>query len=144
MKGSILSSLVAMTVAPLRMAKGGIRISRRDISEAKKLEARYGELLESVHAIVGRVEGPTFQTTYAGKHAGGRTRCFFSLKHILNRKRLSRSFRVPRKILTSPLRKDPHDFEQEGILARQFVYMTNTVRFLQDETILLQRGKYSR
>lgn len=51
------------------MAKGGIRISRRAISEVKKLEVRYGELLESVHAIVWRAEAPTFQTTYARKHA---------------------------------------------------------------------------
>jgi PAS domain S-box-containing protein len=57
-----------MTGAALRMAKGGIRISLRDISEVKKLEARYGELLELIPAIVWRAEAPTFQITYASKH----------------------------------------------------------------------------
>src|SRR5277367_6576435 len=59
----------AATVTPLRTRDGGVVICFKDITDVKKVEARYGELVETVRAIVWRAELPTFRITYASKQA---------------------------------------------------------------------------
>ena len=59
----------AATVTPLRTRDGGVVICFKDITDVKKIEARYGELVETVRAIVWRAEVPTFRITYASKQA---------------------------------------------------------------------------
>ena len=46
----------AATATPLRTHDGGIVICFKDITDVKKVEARYGELVETVRAIVWRAE----------------------------------------------------------------------------------------
>jgi PAS domain S-box-containing protein len=59
----------AATATPLRTRDGGVVICFKDITDVKKSEARYGELVETVRAIVWRAEVPTFRITYASKQA---------------------------------------------------------------------------
>ena len=59
----------AATVTPLRTRDGGVVVCFKDITDVKKVEVRYGELVETVRAIVWRAEAPTFQATYASKQA---------------------------------------------------------------------------
>ena len=59
----------AATVTPLRTREGGVVICFKDITDVKKVEARYGELVETVRAIVWRAELPTLAITYASKQA---------------------------------------------------------------------------
>ena len=59
----------AATATPLRTRDGGVVICFKDITDVKKIEARYGELVETVRAIVWRAEIPTFRITYASKQA---------------------------------------------------------------------------
>ncbi len=59
----------AATVTPLRTREGGVVICFKDITDVKKVEARYGELVETVRAIVWRAEFPTLAITYASKQA---------------------------------------------------------------------------
>ena len=59
----------AATATPLRTRDGGVVICFKDITDVKKVEARYGELVETVRAIVWRAEFPTLAITYASKQA---------------------------------------------------------------------------
>jgi PAS domain S-box-containing protein len=59
----------AATVTPLRTRDGGVVVCFKDITDVKKVEVRYGELVETVRAIVWRAEAPTFQVTYVNKQA---------------------------------------------------------------------------
>jgi PAS domain S-box-containing protein len=59
----------AATVTPLRTRDGGVVVCFKDITDVKKAEVRYGELVETVRAIVWRAEASTFQATYASKQA---------------------------------------------------------------------------
>ena len=43
--------------------------SKTSLKSVKKVEVRYGELVETVRAIVWRAEAPSFQVTYANKQA---------------------------------------------------------------------------
>jgi PAS domain S-box-containing protein len=58
-----------MTVVPHPAIRGGAIICHQDDSEARRIEVRYGELLDSVRAIVWRAEAPSFHTTFASKQA---------------------------------------------------------------------------
>jgi PAS domain S-box-containing protein len=60
---------LAMTVTPLRTPEGGVVISYKDVSEIKRAEARYGDLVEMVHAIVWRADPLTFQMTFVSRQA---------------------------------------------------------------------------
>jgi PAS domain S-box-containing protein len=59
----------AATVTPLRTRDGGVVVCFKDITDVKKAEVRYGELVETVRAIVWRAEASTLQATYASKQA---------------------------------------------------------------------------
>ena len=57
----------AATATPLRTRDGGVVICFKDITDVKKVETRYGELIETVRAIVWRAEVPTLRITYASR-----------------------------------------------------------------------------
>jgi PAS domain S-box-containing protein len=57
----------AATATPLRTRDGGVVICFKDITDVKKVETRYGELVETVRAIVWRAEVPTLRITYASR-----------------------------------------------------------------------------
>ena len=58
---------LAVTVTPLRTPEGGVVVSHKDISDIKRIEDRYVELVEMVHAIVWRADPVTLQTTFVSR-----------------------------------------------------------------------------
>jgi PAS domain S-box-containing protein len=60
---------LAMTATPLRTPDGGVVLSYKDVSEIKRAEARYGDLVEMVHAIVWRADPVTLRTTFISRQA---------------------------------------------------------------------------
>lgn len=57
-----------LTVTPSPVG-AGVLLLHRDDTAIRKGELRFGELLDSVRAIVWRAEAPTFHTTYVSKQA---------------------------------------------------------------------------
>ena len=55
-----------MRVVPADFLESGAIVTHQNETETKRAETRYGELLDSVRAIVWRAE-PTFRTTYVSK-----------------------------------------------------------------------------
>jgi PAS domain S-box-containing protein len=57
-----------MRVFPADFIESGVIVTHQNDTEMKKSASRYGELLDSVRAIVWRAE-PTFRTTYVSKQS---------------------------------------------------------------------------
>ena len=57
-----------MRVVPAYFLESGAIVTHQNDTETKRSETRYGELLDSVRAIVWRAE-PTFRTTYVSKQS---------------------------------------------------------------------------
>ena len=57
-----------LRVVPASFLEGGVIVTHQNDTEAKKSESRFGELLDSVRAIVWRAD-PTFRTTYVSKQS---------------------------------------------------------------------------
>jgi PAS domain S-box-containing protein len=55
-------------VIPASFLDGGVIVTHQNDTELKRSEARYGELLDSVRAIVWRAD-PTFRTSYVSKQS---------------------------------------------------------------------------
>jgi len=58
-----------LTVVPLAGVDQGLVVVHQNNTETQLAVARYGELLDSVRAIIWRAEAPGFQTTFASKQA---------------------------------------------------------------------------
>jgi PAS domain S-box-containing protein len=58
---------IALNVTPLQTAEGGAVIAYKDITNLKNVEARYGELIETVPAIVWRGHPHAFNPTFISR-----------------------------------------------------------------------------
>ena len=58
-----------MTVLPRPRPQPGVIVVHSDNTEMQQAEARYGELLDAVRAVIWRAQAPGFETTFASKQA---------------------------------------------------------------------------
>jgi PAS domain S-box-containing protein len=57
----------AMTVVPLPLTTQGLIVAHQNNTETQQAAARFGELLDSVRAVIWRADAQTFRTTFASK-----------------------------------------------------------------------------
>jgi PAS domain S-box-containing protein len=60
---------IALNVTPLQTMEGGVVIAYKDITDLKDVEGRYGELIETVPAIVWRGDPEVFNPTFISRRA---------------------------------------------------------------------------